>query len=49
MASERPFDGRMRVEIRRGGERIDEGFDPDAAPADTLTTRTNRWQIKEES
>lgn len=47
--SERPFDGPMRVEIRRGGERISEGFDPDSAPADTLTTRANRWQIKEGS
>ena len=47
--SDRPFPGRMRVEIRRGGDRIKEGFDPDAAPADTLTTRTDRWQIKEDS
>jgi DNA (cytosine-5)-methyltransferase 1 len=33
-----------RVEIRRGGERINESFDPARAPAQTVTTRVNRWQ-----
>lgn len=32
------------VQIRRSGERIAEGFDPTEAPAQTVTTRVNRWQ-----
>jgi DNA (cytosine-5)-methyltransferase 1 len=32
------------VQIRRSGERITEGFDPTGAPAQTVTTRVNRWQ-----
>jgi DNA (cytosine-5)-methyltransferase 1 len=32
------------VQIRRGGERIAEGFDPTSAPAQAITTRVNRWQ-----
>jgi DNA (cytosine-5)-methyltransferase 1 len=35
----------VRVEIRRGGERITEGFDPFAGPAQTITHRFNRWQV----
>jgi DNA (cytosine-5)-methyltransferase 1 len=33
-----------RVEIRRGGGRINESFDPAHAPAQAVTTRVNRWQ-----
>lgn len=33
-----------RVELRRSGNRATEGFDPTAAPAQTVTTRVNRWQ-----
>jgi DNA (cytosine-5)-methyltransferase 1 len=32
------------VELRRSGNRATEGFDPTAAPAQTVTTRVNRWQ-----
>lgn len=32
------------VQIRRSGERIEEGFDPTGAPAQAITTRVNRWQ-----
>lgn len=31
------------VQIRRGGARIAEGFDPMSAPAQAVTTRVNRW------
>jgi DNA (cytosine-5)-methyltransferase 1 len=34
------------VQVRRGGERIDEGFDPTSAPAQAVTTRVNRWQAQ---
>ena len=34
------------VEIRRGGERIHEGFDPSTAPAQAVTTRVDRWQLR---
>jgi DNA (cytosine-5)-methyltransferase 1 len=34
------------VQIRRSGERIAEGFDPTAAPAQAVTTRVNRWQAR---
>jgi DNA (cytosine-5)-methyltransferase 1 len=33
-----------RVEIRRGGERIHEGFDPATAPGQTVTSGVDRWQ-----
>ncbi len=32
------------VQIRRSGQRIEEGFDPTEAPAQAVTTRVNRWQ-----
>ena len=32
------------VELRRSGERIEEGFDPTEEPAQTVTSRTDRWQ-----
>lgn len=32
------------VQVRRGGKRIEEGFDPTGAPAQAVTTRVNRWQ-----
>jgi DNA (cytosine-5)-methyltransferase 1 len=32
------------VEIRRGGERIREGFDPASAPGQAVTARVDRWQ-----
>ena len=32
------------VQIRRSGDRIEEGFDPTEAPAQAVTTRVNRWQ-----
>lgn len=35
------------VEIRRSGQRINEGFDPDRSPAQCVTSRVNRWQIVE--
>jgi DNA (cytosine-5)-methyltransferase 1 len=38
----------VRVEIRRGGERITEGFDPFTAPAQAVTHRFNRWQVNGE-
>jgi DNA (cytosine-5)-methyltransferase 1 len=41
-------DDMVRVEIRRGGERITEGFDPFAAPAQAITHRFNRWQVNGE-
>lgn len=34
------------VEIRRGGERIHEGFDATSAPTQAVTTRVNRWQAQ---
>jgi DNA (cytosine-5)-methyltransferase 1 len=34
-----------RVEIRRGGDRIEEGFDPREDPAQCVTTRVDRWQL----
>jgi DNA (cytosine-5)-methyltransferase 1 len=34
------------VQIRRGGKRIDEGFDPTSSPAQAVTTRVNRWQAQ---
>jgi DNA (cytosine-5)-methyltransferase 1 len=34
------------VQIRRGGKRIGEGFDPTEAPAQAVTTRVNRWQAQ---
>lgn len=33
------------VEIRRGGDRIHEGFDADEEPAQAITSRVNRWQV----
>ncbi|MGH2855502.1 MAG: DNA cytosine methyltransferase [Solirubrobacteraceae bacterium] len=32
------------VQIRRSGERIEEGFDPTSAPAQAVTSRVDRWQ-----
>ncbi len=32
------------VQIRRSGSRIEEGFDPTAAPAQAVTSRVDRWQ-----
>jgi DNA (cytosine-5)-methyltransferase 1 len=32
------------VQIRRGGNRVEEGFDPTGAPAQAVTSRVNRWQ-----
>jgi DNA (cytosine-5)-methyltransferase 1 len=40
-----PRPGVARVEIRRGHERIHEGFDPAVAPAQAVTSRVDRWQI----
>jgi DNA (cytosine-5)-methyltransferase 1 len=40
----RSWTRRPCVEIRRGGERITEGFDPTSAPAQAITTRVDRWQ-----
>jgi DNA (cytosine-5)-methyltransferase 1 len=34
------------VEIRRGGERIHEGFDPMSAPGQAVTSRVDRWQTR---
>jgi DNA (cytosine-5)-methyltransferase 1 len=34
------------VQVRRSGERINEGFDPTSAPAQAITTRVNRWQAR---
>jgi DNA (cytosine-5)-methyltransferase 1 len=36
--------GRWITQIRRSGDRIEEGFDPDAEPSQTVTTRFDRWQ-----
>jgi DNA (cytosine-5)-methyltransferase 1 len=35
----------FNVEIRRGGDRIHEGFDPETEPSQTVTTRANRWHF----
>ncbi len=43
-ARTRSWTRKPSVQIRRGGERIGEGFDPTAAPAQAVTTRVNRWQ-----
>lgn len=32
------------VQVRRSGQRIEEGFDPTDSPAQVVTTRVNRWQ-----
>lgn len=41
----RPLEpGEVFTELRRGGERINEGFDPAAEPAATVTSRVDRWQ-----
>lgn len=40
----RSWTRRPCVQIRRGGERIGEGFDPGCAPAQAVTTRVDRWQ-----
>jgi site-specific DNA-cytosine methylase len=39
-------EGEARVELRRGGDRIEEGFDPAAEPSATVTHRVDRWQVK---
>lgn len=39
--------GQWHVEQRRGGDRIEEGFDPELDPSATVTTRADRWQLKE--
>ena len=36
-----------KVEYRRGGDRIREGFDPTVVPSDTLTSRADRWQPRD--
>lgn len=38
--------GRWTMQIRRSGGRIEEGFDPFTAPAQAVTTRVNRWQLR---
>jgi len=38
--------GAARTELRRGGDRIDEGFDPAVEPSATVTSRVDRWQTK---
>jgi DNA (cytosine-5)-methyltransferase 1 len=38
--------GDARVELRRGGDRIEEGFDPAVEPSATVTSRVDRWQVK---
>jgi DNA (cytosine-5)-methyltransferase 1 len=44
----RPLEpGEATTELRRGGDRIEEGFDPAAEPAATVTSRVDRWQTKE--
>jgi DNA (cytosine-5)-methyltransferase 1 len=40
----RSWTRRPCVQIRRGGERISEGFDPTSAPAQAVTNRVDRWQ-----
>lgn len=41
----RPLEpGEATTELRRGGDRITEGFDPAAEPAATVTSRVDRWQ-----
>lgn len=40
----RSWTRRPCVQIRRSGQRIEEGFDPTRAPAQAVTTRVNRWQ-----
>jgi DNA (cytosine-5)-methyltransferase 1 len=40
----RSWTRRPCVQIRRGGQRIGEGFDPTSAPAQAVTTRVDRWQ-----
>jgi DNA (cytosine-5)-methyltransferase 1 len=37
--------GAARVQLRRGGPRIRESFDPARSPSQTLTTRVDRWQV----
>jgi DNA (cytosine-5)-methyltransferase 1 len=37
------------VQIRRSGDRIEEGFDPTESPAQAVTTRVNRWQAHDVS
>jgi DNA (cytosine-5)-methyltransferase 1 len=43
-ARTRPWTRKPCVQIRRSGDRIEEGFDPTGAPAQAVTTRVNRWQ-----
>lgn len=45
-AKSRSWTRKPCVQVRRGGGRIDEGFDPTSAPAQAVTTRVNRWQAK---
>ncbi len=45
-AKSRSWTRKPCVQIRRGGQRIDEGFDPTSAPAQAVTTRVNRWQAQ---
>lgn len=43
----RPLEpGEAVTELRRGGDRITEGFDPATEPAATVTSRVDRWQTK---
>jgi DNA (cytosine-5)-methyltransferase 1 len=39
-------EGAAHTELRRSGDRIEEGFDPAAEPAATVTSRVDRWQTK---
>lgn len=38
--------GAARTELRRGGDRIDEGFDPALEPSAAVASRVDRWQTK---
>jgi DNA (cytosine-5)-methyltransferase 1 len=45
-AKSRSWTRKPCVQVRRGGARIGEGFDPTSAPAQAVTTRVNRWQAR---